>query len=137
MLSYRSHSQFICNLIADVICLRNCFNCLTSFSIAERQWSKSVSVWYLCLNQGHIIFSVVDNSTMLVIVFTLFIITPSAVRGQGNNSQRWYKYKYRLGFKTKKTLGYVLVSFKRKQNGVILRIPVKENFISFSIFYCN
>ena len=71
---------------------------------------------------------------MLVIVFTLFIITPSPVRGQGRNSQRWYKYKYRLGFKTKKTLGYVLVSFKRQKKpcGVILRILVKENFISFS-----
>lgn len=71
---------------------------------------------------------------MLVIVFTLFIVTPSAVRGQGRNSQRWYKYKYRLGFKTKKTLGYVLVSLKGKQKpcGVILRIPSLEQ-LSFKL----
>ena len=83
----------------------------------------------------HILLSDEDNNAMLVIVFTLFFIIPSAVRSQGRNSQRWYKYKCRLGF-LKKPVGYVLVSVKRKQKlrGVIFTIPVKENFISFSKF---
>ena len=86
----------------------------------------------------HILLSDEDNNAMLVIVFTLFFIISSAEGGQGRKSQRWYKYKCRLGF-LKKTVGYVLVSVKRKQNlcGVIFTGPVKENFISFSKFQSN
>ena len=62
---------------------------------------------------AHILLSEEDNNAMLVIVFTLFFVIPSAVRGQGRNSQRWYKYKCRLGF-LKKTR-WLCFGFRRKQ----------------------